>query len=115
MEEKKTNQTDELQKMVDTWSNMNRYSFFVGTQRGILSAMNVIMIKYTGMSFEQYSKAMIKPQLHQMASVGQCMNLLANLLKSIDELIKVAEIEAKKEMETEGVKNEKDTSTGSLA
>lgn len=113
--EKENTQSQELQKMVDTWSNMNRYSFFIGTQRGILSAMNVIMIKYTGMTFEQYSKSMIKPQLHQMASVGQCINLLANLLKSIDELIKVAEMEAKKEMETEGEKNEKDTSTGSLA
>lgn len=106
--EKENTQSQELQKLVETWSAMNRYSFYVGTQRGILSSMNTLCLRFGGMTFEDYTKAAFKPQLNQMVTVGQCMTLLAGLLKSIDELIKVAMVEAQKDVEKEGEKNEKD-------
>ena len=87
---KENNQAAELQKLVDTWSAMNRYSFYVGTQRGIMSSMNTICLRFGGISFEDYVKAAFKPQLNQMMTVGQIMQLLGGLLKSVDELINAA-------------------------
>ena len=101
MEEKKTNQAEDLQKLVEAWGSMNRYSFFVGCQRGVMSSLNTICLRFAGISFEDYTKAAFKPSLNAMMTVGQCMTLLAGLLQSINELIKVAEMEAKKEVEKE--------------
>lgn len=101
MEEKKTNQAEELQKLVDTWSAMNKFAFYTGVQRGLMSAMNVIFLKYVGMSFESYTKAAFKPQVHQMASVGSIITLLANGMKEVDELLKLATAEAQKDVEKE--------------
>lgn len=107
MEEKKTNQAEDLQKLVDTWSAMNRYSFYVGTQRGILSSINTICLRFAGMSFDEYTKKMIKPQLNQLFTTGQAIQLLAGLLNSVNELITLAEQDAKKEIAKEGEKNDK--------
>lgn len=117
--EKENNQAAELQQMVDAWSAMNRFAFYTGVQRGLMSAMNVIFLKYVGMSFEAYTKAAFKPQVHQMASVGTIITLLANGLKEIDDLIKLAMSDAQKDVENEkkeekGGNNEKDKS-GKLA
>ena len=101
MEKKKTNQAEELQKLVDTWSAMNKFAFYTGVQRGLMSAMNVIFLKYVGMSFESYTKAAFKPQVHQMASVGSIITLLANGMKEVDELLKLATAEAQKDVEKE--------------
>lgn len=113
--EKEKNQAAELQQMVDAWSSMNRYSFYVGTSRGVLSCMNSLCLRFGGMTFEQYTKAAFKPQLNQMFTLGQALQLLGSLLKSIDELVNVAMAEAKQEVEKEGEKNEKDTNSGTLA
>lgn len=115
MDKQEITQAQELQQMVDAWSAMNKYSFYVGTQRGILSSMNTICLRFAGMTFEDYTKAAFKPQLNQMMTVGQIMQLLGGLLKSIEELIALAMAEAKKEVEKEGEKNEKDTNSGTLA
>lgn len=114
MEDKQT-QAQELQKMVDTWSAMNKYSFYVGTQRGILSAMNTICLRFSGMTFEDYTKAAFKPQLNEMFTTRQAMQLLSGLLKSIEELIALAMTEAKQEVEKEGEKNDQNTKSGSVA
>ena len=111
MEEKKTNQAEELQKLVEAWGSMNRYSFFVGCQRGVMSSLNTICLRFAGISFEDYTKAAFKPSLNTMMTVGQCMTLLAGLLQSINELIKVAEMEAKKEAEKE---NENESKSSGL-
>lgn len=100
-EVKEQSQAAELQKLVEAWSNMNKYAFYTGVQRGLMSAMNVIFLKYVGMSFEAYTKAAFKPQVHQMASVGTIVTLLANGLKEIDDLIKLAMTEAQKDVENE--------------
>ena len=107
--EKENTQSQELQKLVEAWGSMNRYSFFVGCQRGVMSSLNTICLRFAGISFEDYTKAAFKPSLNTMMTVGQCMTLLAGLLQSINELIKVAEQEAKQEMEKE---NENDKSSG---
>lgn len=99
--EKENTQSQELQKLVETWGSMNRYSFFVGCQRGVMSSLNTICLRFAGISFENYCKAAFKPQLNQMFTCRQAMELLGGLLASINELIKVAEQEAKKEMEKE--------------
>lgn len=101
MEEKKTNQAEELQKLVDTWGAMQRFAFYTGVQRGVLSSMNTLCLRFGGMTFEDYTKAAFKPQLNQMFTTGQAMQLLGGLLGSINELINVAESEAKKEIEKE--------------
>ena len=107
MEEKNT-QAQELQQMVDAWGALQKYSFYVGCQRGILSSINTICLRFAGMSFEDYTKAAFKPQLNQMVTVGQTMQLLAGLLKSIEELVNFAMTEAKAETEKEnGEKNDK--------
>ena len=111
MEEKKTNQADELQKLVEAWGSMNRYSFFVGCQRGVMSSLNTICLRFAGISFEDYCKAAFKPQLNQMFTCRQAMELLGGLLSSINELIKVAEMEAKKEIEKE---NENESKSSGL-
>lgn len=109
--EVKTNQAEELQKLVDTWGAMNRFSFFTGVQRGVLSSMNSLCLRFGGMTFEAYTKAAFKPQLNQMFTCRQAMELLGGLLGSINELIKVAEMEAKKEVEKE---NENETKSSGL-
>ena len=101
MEEKKTNQAEELQKLVDTWGAMQRYAFYTGVQRGVLSSMNTLCLRFGGISFEEYTKAAFKPQLNQIFTTGQAMQLLGGLLGSINELIKIAESEAKQEVEKE--------------
>lgn len=98
---KEQSQAQELQQMVDAWSALQRYAFYVGTSRGVLSSLNTICLKYIGMSFEQYQKALVKPQLNTMISVSQCMALLLNLLKSIDELVNAAMTEAQKDVQKE--------------
>lgn len=113
--EKEKNQAAELQELVNAWSAMQKYSFYVGCQRGIMSSMNTVCLRFAGMSFEDYTKAAFKPQLNQMMTVGQIMQLLGGLLKSIDDLIKLAMAEAKQEVEKEGEKNEKDTNSGTVA
>lgn len=112
--EKENTQAQELQQMVDAWSSMNRYSFYVGTSRGVLSSLNTICLKYIGMSFEQYQKALVKPQLNTMVSVSQCMVLLLNLLKSIDELVTAAMTEAQNDVNKEK-ENEESTKSSSVA
>lgn len=112
--EKENNQAAELQKLVDTWSAMNRFAFYTGVQRGLMSAMNIIFLKYVGMSFESYTKAAFKPQVHQMASVGSIITLLANGMKEVDELLKLATAEAQKDVE-KGESNEKNIDNGQLA
>lgn len=99
--EKENNQAAELQKLVDTWSALQRYAFYTGCSRGVLSSLNTICLKYIGMSFEQYQKALVKPQLNTMVPVSQCMTLLLNLLKSINELVNLAMSDAQKEVEQE--------------
>ena len=101
MEEKKTNQAEELQKLVDTWSAMQKYAFYVGTSRGVLSCLNTLCLRFGGMSFEEYCKRMVKPQLTQMLTLSQALQLLGSLLQSINELIKLAESEAKLEVTKE--------------
>lgn len=113
--EKEKNQAAELQELVNAWSALQKYSFYVGCQRGIMSSMNTVCLRFAGMSFEDYTKAAFKPQLNQMMTVGQIMQLLGGLLKSIDDLIKLAMAEAKQEVEKEGEKNEKDTNSGTVA
>lgn len=113
--DKEQSQAQELQQMVDAWSAMNKYAFYTGVQRGLMSAMNVIFLKYVGMSFEAYTKAAFKPQIHQMASVSTIVTMLANGLKEIDDLLKLAMTDAKAEVEKEGEKNEKDTNSGTVA
>lgn len=108
--EKENTQSQELQKMVDTWSALQKYAFYVGTQRGILSAMNTICLRFGGMTFEEYTKAAFKPQLNQMFTTQQCLQLLGGLLKSIEELINLAMAEAQQEVTKEGEQNEKDKS-----
>lgn len=114
---KEQSQAKELQQMVDTWSNMNRYAFYMGTSRGVLSCMNSLCLRFGGMTFEEYTKAAFKPQLNQMFTLGQALQLLGSLLKSIDELVNAAMTEAQKDVENEkkeGENNEKDKS-GKLA
>ena len=105
--EKENTQSNELQKLVETWGAMQRFAFYTGVQRGVLSSMNTLCLRFSGMSFEEYTKAAFKPQLNQMFTCRQAMELLGGLLGSINELIKVAEMEAKKEIEKEGEKNDK--------
>ena len=107
MEEKKTNQAEELQKLVEAWGSMNRYAFYTGIQRGVLSSMNSLCLRFSGITFEAYTKAAFKPQLNQMFTCRQAMELLGGLLGSINELIKVAEMEAKKEVEKENENEDK--------
>lgn len=111
--EKENNQAAELQQMVEAWSALQKYAFYVGTQRGILSAMNTICLRFGGMTFEDYTKAAFKPQLNQMMTVGQIMQLLGGLLKSIDDLIKLAMTEAQKDVQKEK-ENEENKSDNKL-
>ena len=113
--EKENTQSQELQKLVDTWGAMQRFAFYTGVQRGVLSSMNTLCLRFGGISFEDYTKAAFKPQLNQMFTTGQAMQLLGGLLGSINELIKVAELEAKQEAEKEGEKNEKNTNINNVA
>ena len=99
--DKEQSHAQELQKMVDAWSSMNRYSFYVGTSRGILSAMNSLCLRFGGMTFEEYTKAAFKPQLNQMFTLGQALQLLGSLLKSIDELVNAAMAEAQQDVNKE--------------
>lgn len=99
--DKEQSQAQQLQQMVNAWSSLQRYAFYVGTSRGVLSSLNTICLKYIGMSFDQYQKALVKPQLNTMVPVSQCMTLLLNLLKSINELVNLAMSDAQKEVEQE--------------
>lgn len=99
--EKENTQSQELQKLVETWGAMQRFAFYTGVQRGVLSSMNTICLRFGGMTFEDYTKAAFKPQLNQMFTTGQAMQLLGGLLGSINELIALAETEAKQEVEKE--------------
>ena len=109
--EKENTQSQELQKLVETWGAMQRFAFYTGVQRGVLSSMNCLCLRFGGMTFESYTKAAFKPQLNQMLTCGQAMQLLGGLLASINELIKVAEQEAKQEVEKE---NENETKSSGL-
>lgn len=109
--EKENTQSQELQKLVEAWGAMQRFAFYTGVQRGVLSSMNTLCLRFGGMSFEDYTKAAFKPQLNQMFTTGQAMQLLGGLLASINELIKVAEMEAKQEVEKE---NENETKSSGL-
>lgn len=114
-EVKEQSQAAELQELVNAWSAMQKYAFYVGTQRGVLSAINTLCLRFAGLTFEEYTKKMIKPQLNNMLTVGQAIQLLAGLLSSINELINAAMADAKQELEQEkGGNNEKDKS-GKLA
>lgn len=113
-EVKEQSQAQELQQMVDAWSAMNKYAFYTGVQRGLMSAMNVIFLKYVGMSFESYTKAAFKPQIHQMAPVSTIVTMLANGLKEIDDLLNLAMTEAQKDVEKEK-ENEKTVADNSVA
>lgn len=109
MENKDTSQeTVNLEQLTATFDAMSKYAFWVGVQRGVMSSMNTIMMKYVGMTMEDYSKRMVKPQLHQMAHVGQVTNLLASLLKETNMMMQWAEADAQKQMknESEEVANE---------
>lgn len=112
--DKEQSQAQELQQMVDTWSALQKYAFYVGCQRGILSSMNTVCLRFGGISFEDYTKAAFKPQLNQMMTVGQIMQLLGSLLKSIDDLIKLAMTEAQKDVNKEK-ENEKTVLDNSVA
>lgn len=113
--EKENNQAAELQELVNAWSALQRYGFYVGCQRGILSSINTICLRFAGLTFEDYTKRMIKPQLNQMMTCGQCITLLAGLLDSVGKLVNAAMADAKQELEAEkGENNEKDKS-GKLA
>lgn len=111
--EKENTQSQELQKLVEAWSAMQKYAFYVGCQRGVMSAMNTICLRFGGISFEDYTKAAFKPQLNQMFTCGQAMQLLGSLLKSLDDLINYAMMEAKNELEKEkqGEKNDNSLDT----
>ena len=100
-EVKEQSQAQELQQMVDAWSSMNRYAFYTGTSRGVLSAMNSLCLRFGGMTFEEYTKAAFKPQLNQMFTLGQALQLLGSLLKSIEELVNAAMAEAQKDVNKE--------------
>ena len=100
-EVKEQSQAQELQQMVDAWSALQKYAFYVGCQRGILSSMNTVCLRFGGISFEDYTKAAFKPQLNQIMTVGQIMQLLGSLLKSIDDLVKLAMTEAQKDVQKE--------------
>lgn len=114
--ENKKNETENLQDLVSTWNALQRYGFYVGVQRGVMSSMNTICLRFGGISFEDYIKAAFKPQLNQMMTVGQIMQLLGGLLKSVDELINAAMADAKQELEAEkGESNEKNIDNGQLA
>ena len=113
MEEKNT-QAQELQQMVDTWSAMNRYAFYTGTSRGVLSAMNSLCLRFGGLTFEEYTKAAFKPQLNQMFTLGQALQLLGSLLKSIEDLVNMAMADAQKDVNKEK-ENEENTKSDSVA
>ena len=113
MEEKNT-QAQELQQMVDAWSALQKYAFYVGCQRGILSSMNTVCLRFGGISFEDYTKAAFKPQLNQMMTVSQIMQLLGGLLKSIDDLVKLAMAEAQQDVQKEK-ENEENNMAGKVA
>lgn len=110
-EKKMNDEKEQLEKLVEAWGSMNRFAFYTGVQRGVLSSMNSLCLRFSGMTFEAYTKAAFKPQLNQMFTCRQAMQLLGGLLASINELIKVAEQEAKKEMEKE---NENETKSSGL-
>lgn len=114
--EKENNQAAELQELVNAWSALQRYGFYVGCQRGILSSINTICLRFAGLTFEDYTKRMIKPQLNQMMTCGQCITLLAGLLDSVGKLVNAAMADAKQELEAEkGENNEKNIDNGQLA
>lgn len=113
-EVKEQSQAQELQQMVDTWSAMNRYAFYTGTSRGVLSAMNSLCLRFGGMTFEEYTKAAFKPQLNQMFTLAQALQLLGSLLKSIEELVNAAMAEAQKDVNKEK-ENEENTKSSSVA
>lgn len=112
--EKEQSQAQELQQMVDAWNNIQKYAFYVGCQRGVMSSMNTVCLRFAGMTFEDYTKAAFKPQLNQMMTVGQIMQLLGGLLKSIDDLVKLAMSEAQKDVQKEK-ENEKTVVDNSVA
>lgn len=114
--EKENNQAAELQELVNAWSAMQRYAFYVGVQRGVMSSLNTVCLRFGGISFEDYTKAAFKPQLNQMFTTGQAMQLLGGLLHSINELVNAAMADAKQELEAEkGESNEKNIDNGQLA
>lgn len=112
--EKENTQSNELQKLVETWGAMQRFAFYTGVQRGVLSSMNTLCLRFSGMSFEEYTKAAFKPQLNQMFTTGQAMQLLGGLLSSINELITIAKADAQKDVEKEK-ENEESTKSDSVA
>lgn len=99
--ENKKNETDNLQDLVSTWNALQRYGFYVGCQRGILSSINTICLRFAGLTFEDYTKRMIKPQLNQMMTCGQCITLLAGLLDSVGKLVDAAMAEAQQDVQKE--------------
>lgn len=113
-EVKEQSQAQELQQMVDAWSSLQRYAFYVGCSRGVLSSLNTLCLRFGGMSFESYMKAAFKPQLNQMLTLGQAMQLLGSLLKSIDELVNAAMTEAQQDVQKEK-ENEENTKSGGVA
>ena len=112
--DKEQSQAQELQELVNTWSAMNRYAFYTGISRGVLSSMNSLCLRFGGMTFEEYTKAAFKPQLNQMLTLGQAMQLLGSLLKSIDELVNVAMAEAQNDVNKEK-ENEETVADNSVA
>lgn len=103
--EQEKSQTVELEKLIASFDAMSKFAFWTGTQRGVMSSMNTIMLKYVGMSMEEYQKRMVKPQIHAMIPISQVINLLAGLLKEIGIAIEAAEMLAKQQAEKEA-KNE---------
>lgn len=113
-ETKEQSQAQQLQELVDTWSAIQKYSFYVGCQRGILSSINTVCLRFAGLTFEEYTKRMIKPQLNQMMTCGQCITLLAGLLDSVGKLVDVAMAEAQQDVNKEK-ENEENTKSSSMA
>ena len=114
--ENKKNEAENLQDLVSTWNAIQRYAFYVGVQRGVMSSLNTVCLRFGGISFEDYTKAAFKPQLNQMFTTGQAMQLLGGLLHSINELVNAAMADAKQELEQEkGGNNEKNIDNGQLA
>lgn len=97
----KSPETVNLEQLTATFDAMSKYAFWVGVQRGIMSSMNTVMMKYVGMTMEDYTKRMVKPQVHQMAHVGQVVNLLSNLLKETNVMMQWAEADAQKQAQNE--------------
>lgn len=92
----KSPETTNLENMTAAFDAMSKYAFWVGVQRGVMSCMNTIMLRYTGMSMEDYQKKMVKTQVHSMAPVSQIVNMLAQVLKECSIMAQIVEADAQK-------------------